>query len=141
VEGNRTHVRLQQRIDGIEVYGGELGVHFDGTDVYAIHGTLAISIDIGLIPGISESKALQTALRVSGATRTFKPTRLVVLSPNVDPSLKKTYLAWLFEVVSDVAGSAYQVLIDASDGSIIRSISLDQSSTKNVAIIKTAILR
>lgn len=133
VEGNKTHVRLQQRIDDIEVYGGELGVHFDGTDVYAIHGTLAISIGIDLVPRISESKALQAALRVSGATRTFTPTRLVVLSPNVDPSLKKTYLAWLFEVANDAAGSAYQVLIDASNGRIIRSRSLDQSTTKNVA--------
>ncbi len=133
VDGSQTHVRLQQEIDGIEVYGGELVVHFDGTDVLAINGTLAISIDIDLVPRISESKALQIALRVSGATRMFEPTRLVVLSPNVDPSLKKTSLAWLFEVTGDGIGSAYQVLIDASDGRMIRRISLVQSTTKNMA--------
>lgn len=127
-KGTQIHVHLQQYLEGVEVYGGQIAVHFDGSDVTAINGTLATKVSIDLSPGFPKSDALAAAYTLTGASVQLEPIRLVVLSPDVDPMFESTDLAWLALVVNLSTHKTSQVLIDAADGRIIRSISLDPSA-------------
>ncbi len=132
VSDGLTHVFLQQSVDGVEVYGGQVTVHFDKTDVVAVNGTLATSVGIDLEPKVTKSAALAAAYTASGATSELNPTRLVILSPDVNPTTYETQLAWVADLVNESTGRTHQVMVDAVNGNVIRSMSLDPTINRNV---------
>lgn len=62
-----THIRLQQRLRGLPVYGAEYIVHADGNgNVYAINGRFAPDHDLPRNPSISGWSALEQAASQAG---------------------------------------------------------------------------
>ncbi|MCB9153225.1 MAG: peptidase M4 family protein [Caldilineae bacterium] len=121
-----THVRLQQQISAVPVYGGELILHFsvDGESVYAISGAYLPDIQVNTRATVTAQDALDTALQaMPGASVQEKPS-LVVYSQQINPRVVGDHLAWLVTLYDQSTPARNQYVIDAHSGSVLFTLNL-----------------
>lgn len=126
------HVTLQQTVDGVEVFGGQLTVLANGDEVVTTLGRLlADEPAVGTTPQLSEAEAVDAAEEALGSpsgTTVLAPPTLTVFSPFVvgldNEDDRGPALAWRVGVNTDEGASG--VLVDASTGDPLYRHSLTQ---------------
>jgi len=122
------HVRLQETYDGIKVWGSDIVVHNDGTNITAVDGRLLGSVtNLDLVPSVADTTAMTFAKNdyvgkegAGVAPRTAAESSELVIFPLEDGS---AHLAW--HVVFNVLGAAggvrgmWNYFVDAHDGSVL----------------------
>jgi Zn-dependent metalloprotease len=59
-----THVKYDQYIDDVPIWGSQLGIHINpGREVYAVSGNYHPSIDMSTMPSIADSQAMTIAIK------------------------------------------------------------------------------
>ncbi len=120
--GPLTTVTLRQTYQGIPVYGGELSLMMDTTDVRATYGGMSPDIRIDPSPRLTSGQAEARARKASRSTLSRRgEASLVVFDPGLlsrGPS--RPQLAWRIRL------GQTEFMIDADDGQVLQSISLTE---------------
>ena len=136
-DGN-DHVRLQQTYDGVKVWGSDIVVHSDGTNITGVDGTLLGTIaNLDLAPSVADTTAMTFAKNdyvgkegAGVAPRTAAESSELVILPLEDGT---THLAWhlVFNVVGAAGGlrGIWNYFVDAHDGSVLLRFNNLQSAT------------
>ena len=121
-----THVRVQQTVGGVPVFGGDAYVHLDRSGaVYAFNGALQPTADLlETRPAVSEASALAAARADVGATRDRAATELSAWAPSAHlvllPSEAGLVLADHVRLYVDRPAPAnWEVMVDARTGRVI----------------------
>ncbi len=122
------HVRLQQSYDGVNVWGSDVVVHYDGNNVTGVDGHLLGSLStIDLAPSLADTTAttiaktdyLRAARNASAVTYARESSELVIL-PAADGTARLTWhIVFQTDATAGPAG-VWNYFIDAHDGSIAR---------------------
>jgi len=118
-----THVSMKQVYQGVEVFGGEINVHFnqDGSSVVAVSSSFhPISRQINLTPALSEEAALETALQALPGAELVSPVRMVVYPHRSGSEI----LAWLVELRDDMLPARNLYVVNAHSGYIDDAVEL-----------------
>ncbi|HVE72875.1 MAG TPA: M4 family metallopeptidase [Thermoanaerobaculia bacterium] len=116
-----THVRLQQRLRGLPVYGAEYLVHADGNGkVYAINGRFAPDRDLPRNPSINGWSALERAASQAGAVN-GRWNNVKAELVYVATEKGSAYLAWrgTIEYVNEEGEQVDILYADATSGDLV----------------------
>lgn len=129
-ELGQTHVRLQQRINGLQVVGGEYIVHADAEgNVIAMNGRIAVDRDLPRVPSMDAWSAIEQATAEAGIENpkfSDKPRLVYVVNQK-----SNAFLAW--------TASAAFTAADGTDGlDIIYADAKSGNLVMRNAMVKTA---
>ncbi len=106
------HVRLEQRYNGLPVFGSELIVHMDDEGIIGVNGNFIPKIAISTTPVLSAVEAQETALR-----------NVIAMNPNatlhVADSSLQIYRHGLFKGITGENELAYAVEIRGESGDMV----------------------
>ena len=114
-----THVRHDQRYEGLPVVGRQLVLHMRKGEVVAVNGRFAGALDLTTIPSVSDAGASWVASRsipARGSRSVSGAPRLVVHVDGVD----RARLAWRVTVASKRPLGLWRVFVDAQTGDVLR---------------------
>lgn len=117
-----THVRVQQTVNGVPVFGGEAIVHIDeATGEHHVTDAVEVDLDVDTIPVLDAEDAEDRALDLEPASELQgSEPRLNVLRRD-----GQDRLVWIIDLsVNDAAGalvSKPRLFVDAADGSLVWS--------------------
>src|SRR5262245_39846227 len=126
-DGARRAVRLQQRHQGIPVFGGELIIQLDNNnDVLSVAGETVPSMALSTSPAIDASAAARVARDQVAGTYAIAAGTLITSTPELwvyVPALisrrpARPSLVWRLEVVHQDVPIRELVLVDAQQGSV-----------------------
>ncbi len=130
-----THIRYQQQVNGVPVYGAGLLVHLKGNNVQTAAGHLLPNLTINTKTRLSAAKSKTQAiilaknifnnasLTVIGAPQLYVFNKLAISQANED----KNYLVYQVNVFNAAAQQLKTLFINAADGSLVYQ--LDASPT------------
>jgi bacillolysin len=127
-----THVRLDQRYNGLPVFGAELIVHMNNSGITAVNGNYIANIALKTVPSLSEGAAAEQALALlRKAARNqdllVKKVELAVYPLGLLEGFPvQSRLAWAVEL--DGSELHEQVWIDAHSGALLNRIPLRHSA-------------
>ncbi len=123
----KSHIKYQQKVGSIEVYGAQISVHMDDSGITSINGkTAIIPDDLSLTPSIDAQQA--RSIIESWADQKFNVSSLRVSEPVLkvfDPELlletevRETHLAWHFNVTNSGGGIYELIWLDAHSGEVV----------------------
>jgi Zn-dependent metalloprotease len=123
----RSHIRVQQTIDGIPVMGGDAIVHIDTNgDIYATTGNLVLGVNVATTaPSIRPDQAQEALLAYLAQTGVTDVTIADLATPSllIVPTATGDRLVWnSSNLIESKHADAMQleVMIDAIDGSIVQ---------------------
>ena len=134
------HVRLQQTYDGVKVWGSDIVVQNDGSNITAVNGNLLGSLaNVDTTPSLADTTAatiaktdyLRSAANASAVKYTRESSELVVL-----PSDGSAHLAWHVVFMTDgTAGpiGIWNYFIDAHDGAIVNRFNNLQTAVQQAS--------
>lgn len=120
----QTHVRLNQRHQGLELFGGQLVVHMNDLGVTGVNGTFVPGIEAGIDPTLNAEDASAIALTTAkaGTAGLVEHSQLLVYPDGLlEGSLGSSRLAWAIRVAAP--DQQERVFIDALTGAILLRIS------------------
>jgi Zn-dependent metalloprotease len=127
-----THIRLQQTYKGIEVYKGELIVHFNTSDIYASNGHVYPTPKLeNITPNINQEQAIDI-IKFAIAEKTnvktlnaferqilgHEPLELTLMVYHTENKINEVHLAWIAEFVPNLT-HRFKVVVDAHSGEIL----------------------
>ena len=123
----RTHLRLAQMHNGIEVFGGQVLSHLQGQEVMQVSGYTFDTSNIDTTPSLTDEQAIeaaQTALGYTGQFATPPQAKLIVLPHRIfkDDAADEatlTYQVTLHIEDGTNATAQHQYFVNAQDGSIV----------------------
>ncbi len=140
------HYRYQQTYKGIPVEGAIYLMHEKNNQVKHANGKLVHDLNLNTMPSISETAALQSALKYTNATEyawqdlnhesilkqvkgnpsaTFYPSgELVIMDGQFSRKAEDYRLAYKFDVYATIPLSREAVYIDAMNGTILKTMEL-----------------
>lgn len=120
-ELGQTHIRLQERVNGLPVIGGEYIVHADRDgNVVAINGRLAVDKGLPRAPSMDALAALEQATMEAGIDNgsfTERPRLVYVVNQR-----SNTFLAWAVNVsyrAADGLDAVDTIYADATTGNLV----------------------
>ncbi|HSO35791.1 MAG TPA: M4 family metallopeptidase, partial [Labilithrix sp.] len=125
--GGLTHVRMDQRLDGVRVFGGDVVAHADGDAIVALSGRLATHLDrFDVVPALAPDEAMRVAKeRFAGADADAfayerQSTELVIL-PSESGGANLAYRVEFFtELQNGRAPGLWNTFVDAKSGAILQ---------------------
>ncbi|WP_176214845.1 M4 family metallopeptidase, partial [Reichenbachiella faecimaris] len=138
------HIRLQETYEGLEVLGSQYIVHQKGNQLISANGKIRSSISVSTQPAISETTALQNALKHVNATQymwqssdsekfiknekrdqkaTFYPKGTLAISSKNYKNEESEKLVYQFDIYASVPLSRRLVEVDAHSGEVVNDIS------------------
>jgi len=123
------HIRFDQTVNGVPVFGGQMIVHLRGDEITAVNGKYFPSVSVGTSPRLTQAEALAGVLAdIGDAEATFNADRsgLVVY---VDET-QQPRLAWKVNAFSEKNLGNWLYFVDAVSGKVIHK--LDQMDTVKV---------
>ncbi len=150
-----THTRYKQYFKGIEVEGGTYILHSKESYVIIANGELIEGLNLNIVPSISESEALESALKEIAAVEyawqskewedglkleteneiaTYYPIGTLVFTKDflTSPKFENYLLAYRFEIVCSNPDENFMIYIDAEKGSFIKKYPLTKDCTNHV---------
>jgi Zn-dependent metalloprotease len=123
----KTHLRLQQSRDGVEVFGSQLISHLDGGKVASVGGRAVDVTAVDTTPTLGEGQAIEAAKKELGYTGEFadEPKAKLVVLPHSVFSAQPTgeaSLTWQVTLHVEDGTSAtamHQYFVDAKDGKVV----------------------
>ncbi len=117
-----THVRLQQVVHGVPVWGAQMLVHFDAEGhIRAVNGTYLPGTTVDTTPAIDFDQAVRLArtnlLVDERAALNQDQSKLVVYRRN-----GTTVLAWKVQIFADNPLGNWTIFVDAHNGSIVHRL-------------------
>ncbi len=115
-----SHVRFQQRVNDVPVFGGDLIVHVKADRITAINGIFFPSVKIDTAPTVSQAVADKIARASIGdpdAELRADHSGLTVYVDNGQP-----HLTWKFNLYSEKNLGNWLLFVDAHDGSIVHQL-------------------
>ena len=128
------HVRFNQTVNGVPVFGGQLIVHLHNGFITAVNGNYFPNLHVDTSPRLTQDEALAIVLRdVGDDAAEFRANRsgLVVYVENGQP-----YLAWKINVFSWRNLGNWLYFVDAHTGQIVHK--LNQLDTAKKVKVYTA---
>lgn len=128
------HVRFQQTVNGVPVFGGQLIVHLRDGFITAVNGMYFPNLQVDISPQLTQDEALTIVLEdVGDAAAEFRTDRsgMVVYVENSQP-----YLTWKINVFSWCNLGNWLYFVDAHDGRIVHK--LNQMNTAKIVKVYTA---
>ncbi|MBM7662375.1 Zn-dependent metalloprotease [Bacillus mesophilus] len=120
-EQGKTHVRLQQMKDGLQVDRNQINVHYnENNEITSVNGNfnpVIEDLEINTVPSVSETAAMSAAKKAVGAPEKvdFETTELVIF-----PHEDQFYLAYRINVEFYGEGQGnWYAYIDAQTGKVI----------------------
>jgi Zn-dependent metalloprotease len=117
-----THVRFQQYLDTVPVYGMQVIVHYEagGTIVSTVNGDFVPALNVSTDPSLRERRAVAIARSIEpGGVLSGMP-ELVVYTAHVDPAVAGDHLAWLVTLEDLSIPTRKLFVIDAHTGTVLR---------------------
>jgi Zn-dependent metalloprotease len=121
-----SHVRLQQRYDGLPVFGADLVVHVTDGQVVAVNGVYPESIQISTEPELSAAEAYKIAVNKLELTEpVMEEKELVVYNTAIlDPLADgENHLAYMLVIETKDPDDSLTVFVDAQNGKILHHYS------------------
>tara|TARA_R110002110_G_scaffold415859_1_gene658605 strand:+ start:49 stop:495 length:447 start_codon:yes stop_codon:yes gene_type:complete len=112
--GNRI-IRMQQRHQGVPVFGGEVIAVENNGNVFNVSGSTGADIELDVEPALTYEEALEiasTALNQTLGSRNEDAAQLLILEVE-----DNYHLAWYSVLLID--GREERVFLDANDGSVL----------------------
>ena len=129
-DGN-THTRLQQTIGGLRVFGAEVAVHLDGSNIVGLNGEAVVDLDISLKPSISyeaAAKAARVAMELPDRLA-IESAQLVIYNPAViDQGPSANYLAYHLVLSNAARDESYTALVDARAAKLLNAFNNIESA-------------
>jgi len=115
------HVRFDQTVNGVPVFGGQMIVHLRGDEITAVNGKYFPNVSVDTSPRLTQAEALASVLAdIGDAEATFNAGRsgLVVY---VDEA-QQPYLAWKVNAFSWKNLGNWLYFVDAGSGKVIHKL-------------------
>lgn len=117
-----THVRLDQELNGVPVYGAQLVVHFgaDG-DVSALNGNYVTSPYVSTVPTVGPWRAVRIARSIEPESRLVGEPTLSVVTPRIVPDLARAHLVWLVKLYDETTPALRLFMVDAHSEVVVKT--------------------
>jgi Zn-dependent metalloprotease len=112
------HLKFTQHHVGVLIWGSELIVHFRGTNIYRIDGSLRPEIDIDVTPEIPIDKAKEAAIDAIGAEGMDNVSKVDLVVLPMDSG--DFSLCYLMELTKGLR--RYFVFVDANSGEVVKRL-------------------
>jgi len=129
-----THVKFDQRYQGMRVYGAQVVVHMKSTGITAVSGDYVPAINVSTTPKITAARAAEVALKqqVGQAPYTVASSDLMIYRTGLLEGFRgQSRLAHQVEVTNGKA-IRDQIVIDAVKGNVLNRISLNPHALNRI---------
>jgi len=121
--------QLDQRYQGIRVWGGSVSRQLRGAETVSVFGTMYEGMSLGVTPKLSADDAKQAIERIGGRTLGPNKTPELVVLPMEDGTFR---LVWVGEIATN--DDKIRLFIDAEGGAIVRRYSTVHRQVPNAPI-------
>ncbi|HEV2905336.1 MAG TPA: M4 family metallopeptidase, partial [Pyrinomonadaceae bacterium] len=129
-----THVKFDQRYQGLGVYGAQVVVHMKSTGITAVNGDYIPAINVGTTPKVSAARAAEVALKqqIGDAPYTVASSELMIYRTGLLEGYRGQ--SRLAHAVTVTNGKAIRdlIVIDAVKGKILNQIALNPDTLNRV---------
>lgn len=143
-----THVRFQQYLAEVPVYGMQVLVHFGpGAEVTAVNGDFVPGLAVSTEPAFGERRAFALARSIEPNGTLSETPELCIYTQHADPAVAQDHLAWLVRLEDMTVPSRRLFVIDAHSGAVLRTreelhTALDRAifdamGTPNTTLVRT----
>lgn len=117
-----THVRFQQFLEAVPVYGAQVVVHFaEDATVSAVNGEFVPALELSTQPAFGERRAFAIARSIEPNGRLAETPELVVYTNQIDAAVAGHHLAWLVTLEDMSVPSRRLFVVDAHTGAVLRT--------------------
>lgn len=129
-----THVKFDQRYQGLKVYGAQVVVHMKSTGITGVNGDYVPGVNVGTTPKVSASRAAEISLKQQEGNTpyTVLNSELIVYRTGLLEGFRgQSLLAHAVEVTNGKA-IRDRIVIDAVKGKILNRITLNPDGLNRI---------
>jgi bacillolysin len=129
-----THVKFDQRYQGLKVYGAQVVVHMNSTGITAVNGDYVPAVNVSTAPKVTAARAAEVALKqqIGDTPYTVVRSELLIYRTGLLEGFRgQSRLAHAVEVTN---GKAIRdlIVIDATKGKILNQIALNPDGLNRI---------